>query len=394
MTDPPTVLVTVTGADRPGVTAAMLDACAAPGAVLLDVAQVLVSGRLVLSVLLSAPSDEDALRARVLAAAARLGLDVEVRPGRSDHLRARPDRLHVTVLGAELRPAAVGAIAERIAESGANIERIVSMAARPLTALQLDVSGGPSQSLRRALAVEAARQGVDVAVQPAGLHRHAHRLVVLDVDSTLVQGEVIELVAQRVGCGGEMAARTAAAMAGEVDFAESLRERVKLLAGTPVAVLDDVYESLRYTPGATTLVRALRRLGYRFALVSGGFRQITDRIAADLVIDFVAANRLEIRDGRLTGRLEGPVLDRVGKAAALRRFAAAAGIPILHTIAIGDGANDIDMLATAGLGIAFNAKPVLKDAADAALSVPNLDAILYLLGISREEVEAADATEG
>jgi phosphoserine phosphatase len=220
------------------------------------------------------------------------------------------------------------------------------------------------------------------------------RLVVMDVDSTLVQGEVIEMLAAEAGCLDEVAAVTEAAMRGEVDFEESLRRRVSLLEGLDAAALDRVYDALELAPGARTLVRTLKRLGYRFAIVSGGFTAVTDRIAADLGIDFAAANELEVRDGTLTGRVVGPVLDRAGKAAALRRFAAESGVAVGATVAIGDGANDLDMLSAAGLGIAFNAKPVVQRAADTAVNVPYLDAIMYLLGISREEVEAADALDG
>jgi phosphoserine phosphatase len=217
---------------------------------------------------------------------------------------------------------------------------------------------------------------------------------VMDVDSTLVQGEVIEMLAERAGCLDRVSEVTESAMRGELDFEESLRHRVALLEGLPAEALDEVYEAIELAPGARTLVRTLKRLGYRFAIVSGGFSRVTDRIAADLGIDFAAANDLEIVDGRLTGRILGPVVDRAGKAAALRRFAERAGVPLAATVAIGDGANDLDMLSAAGLGVAFNAKPVVQQAADTAVNVPYLDAILYLLGISREEIEAADAREG
>jgi phosphoserine phosphatase len=187
---------------------------------------------------------------------------------------------------------------------------------------------------------------------------------------------------------------TEAAMRGELDFEQSLRERVALLEGVPAAALDEVYDSIVLAPGARTMVRTLRRLGYRFAIVSGGFSQITDRLAAELGIHFTRANQLEIVDGLLTGRIVGDVVDRAGKAVALREFAAEVGVPLDAVIAIGDGANDLDMLNEAGLGIAYNAKPVVRDAAQTSVNVPYLDTVLYLLGISREEIEEADAEVG
>ncbi|MGZ5405578.1 MAG: phosphoserine phosphatase SerB, partial [Nocardioides sp.] len=243
-------------------------------------------------------------------------------------------------------------------------------------------------------ATEAAVQGIDIAVQPANLMRRGMRLIVLDVDSTLIQGEVIEMLAVHAGQLKEVERVTSAAMAGELDFEESLRERVALLRGVDASALDRVYDDLVLAPGARTMVRVLRRLGYRFALVSGGFSQITDRLAQDLGIHYSRANELEIVDGTLTGRILGRVVDRAGKADALQEFADAVGVPLGATIAIGDGANDLDMLNAAGLGIAFNAKQVVREAADTSVNVPYLDAIMYLLGISREEIEAADADAG
>ncbi len=230
-------------------------------------------------------------------------------------------------------------------------------------------------------------------MQRSGLHRRAKRLIVMDVDSTLIQAEVIELLARHAGCMDEVEKITTSAMRGELDFAASLRERVALLEGLPESVFDLVRKEVVLTPGARTLVRTLKRLDYRFAIVSGGFTQITDSLVSELGIDYSAANTLEVVDGKLTGRVTGEIVDRPGKARALERFAKQAGIPISQTVAIGDGANDLDMIAAAGLGVAFNAKPVLRQAADAAVNVPYLDAILYLLGISREEVEAADAED-
>ena len=255
----------------------------------------------------------------------------------------------------------------------------------------MDVSGGDPAMLRADLARVAVEQGIDVAVQRGGLHRRALRLIVMDVDSTLIQHEVIDLLAARAGCAEEVAKVTAAAMRGELDFTASLRERVSLLAGLEAGVLDDVRAELRLTAGARTLIGTLGGLGYKSGIVSGGFIQVIGPLAAELGIDYVAANELEITGGKLTGRLRGPVIDRAGKAEALRRFATDAGVPLSQTVAVGDGANDLDMIAAAGLGVAFNAKPMVRDAADTSLSVPYLDAILYLLGISSDDVAAGPA---
>ena len=389
-----TLLITVTGRDRPGVTATVFATLSAFGAEVLDIEQIVIRGRLVLGVLVPAPRDERSLRAAVEEMSQDLDLQIEVDRGPEDGSRRAGGRSHVTVLGRPLRPSAVAALAGRIADTGANIDRIQRMARYPVTAIDLHVSGADPGRLRVVLAEEAARQSVDVAVQPANLLRHGTRLVVMDVDSTLVQGEVIEMLAARAGYLAEVARVTDAAMRGELDFEQSLRRRVALLAGLDASVLDEVYDAIELAAGARTLVRTLKRLGYRFAIVSGGFTAVTDRIATDLGIDFSAANELEVLDGRMTGQLVGPVIDRAGKADALRRFATQAGIPLAATVAVGDGANDLDMLAAAGLGIAFNAKPVVQRAADTTVNVPYLDTVLYLLGISREEVEAADAETG
>jgi phosphoserine phosphatase len=391
---PKTLLITLTGTDRPGVTSAVFSTLAAFGVTVLDIEQIVLRRRLVLGVLVTVPRDWKALKTSLERVAGELDMQVEVDRGTGDN-RSRPEgRSHGTVLGMPLKPAAVAAIAGRIADTGANIDRIERMARYPVTAIELHVSGTDPDRLRVMLSEEAAVQAVDVAVQPASLLRHGMRLVVMDVDSTLVQGEVIEMLAEHAGCLDEVRSVTEQAMRGELDFEESLRSRVALLAGLDARALERVYDDLVLAPGARTLVRTLKRLGYRFAIVSGGFTQVTDRLAADLGIDFAAANELEVVDGRLTGRIVGPVVDRAGKAEALRRFAAAAGVSEAATVAVGDGANDLDMLSAAGLGIAFNAKPVVQKAADTAVNVPYLDAIVYLLGISREEVEAADALEG
>lgn len=390
--DVPTLLVTVTGSDRPGLMSAVLSELANTHLQVIDVEQVVLRGRLVLGVLLTAPRDESHLRATLETLAEKLGVEITLARGVGDNRPRGQGRSHVTVIGSPLSAGGLAAIAGRIADTGANIDRISRMARYPVTAIEIAVSGADPDALRAVLTLEGAAQGLDVAVQPGGLVRRTKRLIVMDVDSTLIQGEVIEMLAEHAGCRAEVAAVTERAMRGELDFGESLRERVSALAGLPETVLDEVYEAVELAPGARTLVRTLKRLGFRFAIVSGGFSRITDKLAAELGIDYATANELEIIGGRLTGRVIGKIVDRAGKATALRRFAEDAGIPLSQTVAIGDGANDLDMLAAAGLGVAFNAKPVVRAAADTHLSVPYLDTILYLLGISREEIEAADAT--
>jgi phosphoserine phosphatase len=391
---PRTLLITLTGKDRPGVTSLVFDTLAQYGVEVIDIEQIVLRRRLILGLLVSTPRDWKPLRRAMEHVAADLDMSLELDRGSGDN-RPRPDgRSHVTMLGTPLKSSAVAAIAGRIADMGANIDRIERMARYPITAIDLHVSGADPDRLRDVLAREAAVQSVDVAVQPANLLRRGMRLIVMDVDSTLIQGEVIEMLAAYAGCEDEVARVTEQAMRGELDFAESLRERVALLEGLDAGALDRVYDDLVLAPGARTTVRVLKRLGYRFAIVSGGFTRLTDRLADDLGIDFAVANELEVVDGKLTGRVVGDIVDRAGKAAALRRFAAESGVPVSATIAIGDGANDIDMLNAAGLGIAFNAKPVVQEAAHTAVNVPYMDAVLYLLGISREEIVAADAEEG
>jgi phosphoserine phosphatase len=391
---PKTLLITLTGKDRPGVTSSIFATLANAGVEVVDIEQIVLRRRLVLGVLVTAPRDWKKLRDAVELTAGELDMQVEIDRGVGDNKSRKDGRSHVTVIGAPLKASAMAAIAGRVADAGANIDRIERMARYPVTAIELHVSGVATDILRTALVEEAARQNIDVAVQQANLLRRGMRLIVMDVDSTLVQGEVIEMLAAYAGCEAEVARVTEQAMRGEVDFEQSLRARVALLEGLDASTLDKVYEEILLAPGARTMIRTLKRLGYRFGMVSGGFTQITERIAQDLGFDYAHANELEIVDGKLTGKIVGNVVDRAGKADALRRFAAEVGVPEASVIAIGDGANDLDMLNLAGLGIAYNAKPVVQLAADTAVNVPYLDAIMYLLGISREEIEAADAEAG
>lgn len=388
------MLVTLAGRDRPGVTSRLFAALAVHQLSVLDVEQVVIRGHLVLGVLLACPPAPDltAIHRQVTALSQDLGMDAEITMGSGEQPRQR-GRLHVTVLGNPLTPGVIAAIAGRIAASGANIDKIGRLARRPVTCIEFEVSGAHPEELRTALARESAGLRADIAVQRGGLHRRAMRLVVMDVDSTVLQDEAIDLLAEQAGCAAEVAELTAAAMRGELDYARALRRRVALLAGLDAAAIDQLIGQLRLTPGARTLIRTLKRLGYRCGVVSGGFSQVTDWLTTELGLDYAAANTLEISGGKLTGRITGELIDRPGKERMLREFAARAGVPLSQTVAVGDGANDLDMIAAAGLGIAFNAKPAVRDAADTSVSVPHLDAILFLLGISREDVEAADAAD-
>ncbi len=392
---PTTILLTLTGRDRPGVTSRLFTVLSAHQLNVIDVEQVVIRGRLALGVLLSSAGSVDltAIHQQVTLLAADLGMDAEITMGSGERAPRQRGTLYVTVLGGPLLPSAVASIAGRISANGANIEKITRLAHKPVTCIEFEVSGADQAWLRTTLARDSVDLGIDVAVQRGGLHRRAMRLVLMDVDSTLLQDEVIDLLAARAGRASEVCALTEAAMRGELDFAEALSQRVKLLAGLDLAVIDDVLGQLRLAPGARTLIRTLKRLGYRCGVVSGGFTHFTSWLTTELGLDYAAANTLEIADGKLTGRLVGPIIDRAGKEQALRKFAAQAGVPLAQTVAVGDGANDLDMISAAGLGIAYNAKPAVRSAADTSLSVPHLDAILYLLGISREDVEAADAED-
>jgi len=387
-----TFLVTVSGPDRHGVGAELFGALhdlEGPDVHLLDVAQITIRGTLVLCAEVSAesPLARDALVAslakRPIATDGMTATVAEVTP--SDVQSGR--RLLVTLLSPNISSGQLQEIFHAIADSDATCERIVHLASYPVDCYELIVIGPDHATLREKLTVVAEASGLDLAVQRAGLHRRSKHLVVMDADSTLLQDEVIDLLGAASGRAQEVASITRASMNGEIDFTEALRQRVALLQGLPASVLDDVRASLRLTPGARTLIRTLQRLGYVPAVVSGGFLEVLAPLLLELDVTHVAANRLEIVDGVLTGRVRGEIVDRAGKARALERFAVEVGVPLEQTVAVGDGANDIDMISLAGLGIAFNAKAVVQEHADTALSVPYLDAVLYFLGISREEID-------
>lgn len=368
-----------------------MDLLAGAGAGMHDVEQILIRGQLFLSLVVSVPPGRDVMKEVLLFGwEQKVEIDFELI---KDEAVERVPGLVVTLIGREVSPAEFGAVATVLAKHGGNIDRIIRLARYPVLAYELLTSGPDLDAMRKDITAVADTLPCDIAVNREGLGRRAARLVVLDVDSTLIQDEVIELMADEAGCLEEVEEITSRAMAGELDFSESLLARVKLLEGLDAAALERTYDRIRLTPGARTFVRTLQRLGFKTAIVSGGFTTLVERLAADLGIDHAYANTLEIVDGKLTGRVVGDIVDRKGKETLLRKIAAEEEIPLDQTVAVGDGANDLDMLNTAGFGIAFNAKPIVQDAVETALNVPFLDAILFVLGVRREDIQAADEAD-
>ncbi|GBL31347.1 phosphoserine phosphatase [Actinomycetota bacterium] len=386
-----TGLILLSGVDKPGITASLFEVLSAFAITVVDIEQVVIKDRLILTVLIALnPAHESAIAADLENCATSLDVDIATLfsyEGKSA-VSTKAGLVHVVILSTKMNPTAISELATGMREIGANIERITRLASTPVTAIEFVLSGANQEKLSQVLSPIASRNGIDIAVQPGGLQRHARKLVQLDVDSTLIQQEVIELLAAKAGVADEVIAITDKAMRGELDFEQSLRARVALLKGLPVSAISEVQQQILLTPGARTLISTLHKLGHTVAVVSGGFIDVIAPLLKELNIKHFKANTLGVENGVLTGEVTGPVIDRAAKAGALREFAALESISMEQTIAIGDGANDLDMIAAAGLGIAFNAKPAVKAAADSSLSQPYLDSVLYLLGISKEEIES------
>ncbi len=401
---PDRIVLHIAGTDRPGVTARLTEIIAEENANLVDIGQSVLHGYLMLSAIVDIPTTSNAFR-KILFAVGDLGLRLEVSPYRHEHDSAEqtPGTLAVTVLGPLSDGEATARLTRFMAERSMNIREIRSLSDTELTGLELIVDLKPGtrpdtgelMDLRGKLLALGMELGVDLAVQKDDIFRRDKRLVCMDVDSTFVKGELIDELASLVGKKEQVAAITARAMRGEIDFRQALNERVKLLAGLPFEQAKALADRSELTPGADRFVRVLQGLGYRIGLVSGGFTFFVDDLKARFGLDFAVSNELEIADGKLTGRVRGSIVDGERKSQVLRDMAQAYRLRLGQTIAIGDGAKDVLMLQSAGLGIAFRAKPKLQAIAHMSLNHnERLDTLLYLMGYNARDLREAETITG
>ena len=380
-----TGLILVSGEDRPGITEKLMSLLSEFSVLVLDIEQLVIRGRLILTVLISLDeSHASAIAADLELLEKEIGFDIAIDFAEEQNSSENPANLHVVIISDSLKPASIAVVAAELSKIQANISAIRRTSSEPLTAIELDIFC-PDKSIKevqKLLAVVAISHKIDLAVEQGNGMRSAKRLVMLDMDSTLIVQEVIDLLAAKAGVAGEVSAITQKAMAGEMDFAQSLQARVSLLAGLNESMLSEVRNEITLTQGAEKLIQTLHLKGHKVGVVSGGFIDVIEPILKELKIDFYRANKLQILNGELTGKLEGEIIDRAAKLKALVEFAQNEGVHMSQTVAIGDGANDLDMIESAGLGVAFNAKPKVAAAAATTISGPDLSAVLLLMGLS------------
>ncbi len=380
-----TGLILVSGEDRPGITESLMQTLSAFSVTIIDIEQLVIRDRLLLTVLLSLDeAHAEAITEDLGVLQEQIGLDIAIDFTQQDSAQISGETLRVVVVGNSIKPSGLAAVASQIAKLGGNISAIKRTAVDPLISIELELSI-PNNSLKAvqgALALVAIENKIDLAVEPGGLQRKSKRIVMLDMDSTLIEQEVINLLGQAAGKSSEIEAITDKAMAGDLDFKAALIERVSLLKGLDHNILSQVRDQISLTKGAKKLVDELHQQGHKVGVVSGGFIEVIEPILKSLEIDFYRANKLKIQDGVLTGEIDGPLIDSHAKRMALEEFADQEQVQLEQTVAIGDGANDLEMIKAAGLGIAFNAKPKVAAAADTTISNQDLSTVLLLMGIS------------
>ncbi len=384
-----TGLLLFSGVDRSGIAAGIFSALSPFSVKIIDLEQILIGDRTIFAILIELdPAHVDAIEKELSMAAASLDLDFAAQFTDQIHTAAKLFTAKVITVGENFKPAILFEIAAAITSLGANIGRMVRIAAAPVLALEflISIRGSELENLRKALVLVGKANNAAISLIESGAASSSRKLIIFDVDSTLIQEEVIDLLAARANVAEEVSAITAAAMRGEIDFTNSLTKRVSLLAGLSADDLITVRSEIHLSEGATNLIKFLQNQGHVMAAVSGGFIDVLEPLLLEIGITNYHANKLEIIDGKLTGIIIGPIVDSETKSETLVKFANQFKIPMTETVAIGDGANDIAMLQSAGVGIAFNAKPKLKEIADIVLDIPNLDAVIYLLGMSNLDV--------
>ncbi|EGB15005.1 phosphoserine phosphatase SerB [Pseudodesulfovibrio mercurii] len=397
------ILVHVTGGDRPGLTAELSGVLAGYDVDVLDIGQVVIHNFLTLGILIRLPANSQPVLKDLLFKAHELGVTMRLHPLDEEKYtswvgEAHRPRYIITLLARSVSAAQIAAITKVVSDAGLNIDTIYRLSGRvPLDCndyecargcVEFTVRGTPRDvaELRAQFLDISSRMMVDIGFQEDNIFRRNRRLVAFDMDSTLIQAEVIDELAKEAGVGDQVAAITESAMRGELDFKQSLRKRLSLLEGLDESVLKRVAERLPMSEGAEKLISNLKNVGYKIAILSGGFTYFGDILRKRYGIDYVYANQLEIKDGKLTGKAVGDIVDAQKKAELLQSIADQEGISLQQVIAVGDGANDLPMLNLAGLGIAFHAKPKVKQGARQAISTLGLDAILFLLGMRSRDV--------